>query len=415
MLGRNKRYKFKPYTGRRQFSLPLAVIVFLLIAAVCFVFLFNLSNIVALFKGPETTQEPPPQKIEQQQEDNATDNAEQPEKPQEGEKNINALYVPKEYTQDEESLLSFCNQAKEAGANSLVIDIKQDDGIVLFNMGLAYSFLADITRENAMDINEVVSLLKDEGFALTARISCFKDNAAPRKSVAMAVTTNGVTWLDWNYVSFIDPYSQLGTEYLSDLALFASNAGFDNIVLYNVNFPVKGKINLIDYTAQENSSDQKQKTINQFLQDVGSRLTGNSSLCLEMSAAEFAFGADERTGLALQNAIPYIDAVSPHIFPSEIIDEKGNSFTMGDNTINDPVSSPGGLTGAMCDRFHALADGTDTQFMPFLQGYIVSSDAYAAYDGDKIAEQINTLADRGFDDYCIYNPGGSYQIGLIQK
>jgi len=415
LLGKRKVYKYKTYTGRRRFSLPLAVIVILLFFSVSFVLLFNLSNLVKLIAGSDIAppdQTVPQQNIEQPAPGNDT---EIPKEPVVSQVNINGLYLPNEYLKDEESLYTFCRMAKEAGANSLILDIKQEDGILLLDMGLSYSFLGDITQENAMDIYKTASILKDEGFHIAARISCFKDNKAPRKNVSMAVTTNKVTWLDWNYVSYINPYSQLGIEYIDDLVLTAANAGFDDIILYNVSFPVRGKINLIDYSSQENSVSFKENTINSFLNTLKSRISPTSRLCLEVSSDEFVTRLDERTGMNIQKAIQYTDVLSPHIVPSEITTDKGKNITLAEKTITDPAAQPGAFVDAMCGLFADFKSqaGTDIQIIPFVQGYIPSNNGTEAAEEEFIAAQISALKSRGYQDYYIYHPEGDYQY-LIQ-
>lgn len=99
---------------------------------------------------------------------------------------------------------------------------------------------------------DAVSSLAESGGRAVAMVSALRDNTAPRNDINVAVCTgSGARWLDYNYISWLNPYAEGTADVLIKLAQDCYNAGFDELVLQNFQFPTVGRTELISYGNQE--------------------------------------------------------------------------------------------------------------------------------------------------------------------
>ena len=94
-----------------------------------------------------------------------------------------------------------------------------------------------------VDPAKVASIFKDEGLIPVAKLAAFRDPAGARVDHAMAIRYKNqeYLWLD-NKASaggnpWLNPYAAEAVQYIGDLIDELHTAGFDQIVLENVQFP----------------------------------------------------------------------------------------------------------------------------------------------------------------------------------
>ncbi len=93
-----------------------------------------------------------------------------------------------------------------------------------------------------------------EGVHSIAIASAMRDAITPREQRQAAVTTpNSLTWLDYDYISWFSPYSELTADFLISLLDACADAGFSELMLYNFQFPTVGQTDLITF---EQDSEQ---------------------------------------------------------------------------------------------------------------------------------------------------------------
>lgn len=138
--------------------------------------------------------------------------------------------------------------ASERGCNTLCFDIKGEDGILYIPVTSEYA-APDALYENAEQIKEALLALDRGDMHLAARLTVLCDAVAPRAFISNAIKTSGTTWLDRNMNSWIDPYSQMASDYLCDIIRSSADAGFDAVILDDLCFPTKGKIDMINLSS----------------------------------------------------------------------------------------------------------------------------------------------------------------------
>ena len=113
---------------------------------------------------------------------------------------------------DDGALAQFCMDAKAAGANTIIIDVKTADSYVIYTdvgysktVGASAPEYAAIATTGGIDplytarkdLYSVVSTIKAAGLQAVARINCFMDcNAGRILKGAKTVTADGSTWVD---------------------------------------------------------------------------------------------------------------------------------------------------------------------------------------------------------------------------
>jgi hypothetical protein len=373
--------------------------------------MWNLDDIVHFFQGshylwvqPQGENASPDTPKESQSPEAKPDESEAPSVLQ----RTVGVYMPVSQANSPQSILEFSARAKEQGANAIILDIKDADGRILFETPLGYSFMSAVTVENAFDLRETVDLLKQEGFYLTARMSCFYDNLAPRKNPAMAILTNGVTWLDWDYKSWLNPYSQLTMEYLGDLAEYFTRIGFDEILLYNVEFPVRGKTELISYSA-EDSIANKQAALSNFLKYMKVRISDSATVALQVSSSLLIEDPKELSGIDLKRLIPQVDVFVPQIYPSVL----PLNIKIGEELIGKPKNEVEQTISALCKLCKSLTQNNAVQveIRPMIQGFdtVSNGEMVGICDASMMQAQIEALAQNQMSQYDIYQPEGIYQ------
>jgi len=135
--------------------------------------------------------------------------------------------------------------AQQADCDTLVFTVKTPNGQVLIPTDSAIA--AQVGSVNADPaVVEGLAALKAEGFHLAARLSANRDNIAPRALRAnMVATYNGVTWMDYDYLTWMAPSGPDTAEYLGQLAVSCKQLGFEGLLLADLGYPTRGKTNIV--------------------------------------------------------------------------------------------------------------------------------------------------------------------------
>ena len=167
--------------------------------------------------------------------------ASQPEEtPEEGEPLLAAVTVPLSAVEDgsAEAL------AAQAGANSVLLDMKTDRGQLGFVSQLAMAASAGVNAGQA-DINRQLQALNSGELYTVARLSCFRDHALAKDETYAIRTNSGYRWTDPEELRWSSPASQAVQDYLVALMVELAQLGFDEILLDNWGYPAEGNLGYI--------------------------------------------------------------------------------------------------------------------------------------------------------------------------
>lgn len=184
--------------------------------------------------------------------------ASQPEEtPEEGEPLLAAVTVPLSAVEDgsAEAL------AAQAGANSVLLDMKTDRGQLGFISQLAMAASAGVNAGQA-DINRQLQALNSGELYTVARLSCFRDHALAKDETYAIRTNSGYRWTDPEELRWSSPASQAVQDYLVALMVELAQLGFDEILLTDCGFPTQGDLDSL------RAVEEKEETLETFCRQL---------------------------------------------------------------------------------------------------------------------------------------------------
>ena len=288
------------------------------------------------------------------------------------------------------------NILDNTNVNSLVIDVKTDNGHILFDS--VNELAVEMSNVRSKYNSERLNTLKDKNdLYLIGRVVVFQDPLFAKNYPNEAVFDsyrNNIYSQDGQY--FIDPGSEKARNYVINIAKEACELGFDEIQFDYIRYPDSNYKYMV--FKDENTYDNRIKNINSFLMVAKKEI--NSLGCF-VSADVFGFiltnKFDGGIGQNLETIIENVDFLSPMVYPSH--------YSKGSFGYQNPNRNPYGvITSALDD---ALDRGVEEiKLRPFLQGFW-HSDA-------EVQENIRAAEDKNLD-WIIWNVSSSYNLGYFSK
>lgn len=142
---------------------------------------------------------------------------------------------------EEASIRAAAQQLASQGVKYAVVTLKDATGVVYYasQVPAAAASPASVTVDPA----RVAAIFREEGLIPVAKLAAFRDPAGARADHAMAIGYKGQAylWLD-NKASadgkpWLNPYADAAVQYIGDLINELHTAGFEQMVLENVQFP----------------------------------------------------------------------------------------------------------------------------------------------------------------------------------
>jgi len=297
--------------------------------------------------------------------------------------------------------------AKETNINTFVIDVKDDNGNLLFYSEAA-SKLSPVANKVVYveDIEKLISKLKENNIYLIARIVTFKspryakehkDRAITYKNSERLYVNNGMIWSS--------PYDRNLWKYNVEIAKDAAKLGFNEIQFDYVRFPASGGGKLdknLDY--KNNLNENKPEVIQKFLKYAYNEL---SPYHVYISADVFGWATsttgDVGIGQQWEALTLVLDYISPMIYPSHY----GN----GNYGLSVPDAFP------YETMYRALKDAIDRNknienpaiIRPWIQDFTASwVEGHIRYTAKEVKLQIDAINDSGLEEYIVWNPSNSY-------
>lgn len=310
---RGKRFVYGSYRGRRSttdvlktVALILAVLVVLAVAGVWMAQKYIVYDDggyhleLPFFQKEGPAQEPEDFRVA------IEPAASQPEEtPEEGEPLLAAVTVPLSAVEDgsAEAL------AAQAGANSVLLDMKTDRGQLGFVSQLAMAASAGVNAGQA-DINRQLQALNSGELYTVARLSCFRDHALAKDETYAIRTNSGYRWTDPEELRWSSPASQAVQDYLVALMVELAQLGFDEIVLEHWGYPAQSDGPLGNIQAGDRyPAGELEAVAAAFLAQAAAALEPyDVRLSLAVSASQLS-GEDPGTGLTAEALNASVDRI----------------------------------------------------------------------------------------------------------
>lgn len=307
------------------------------------------------------------------------------------------------------------NLVKTTEINAVVIDVKDDTGLMTYTSSLPeVSFTGANRNARIKDINAVMKVLRDNNIYSIARIVTFKDRTAGDKYANLAVkNTGGGVWRDRHGMSWLNPYNKDSWNYIVDIAEEAAAIGFDEIQFDYVRFPTDGDVKLIDYGSNAKGKT-KAETIAEFLSYARERLSQKGVV---VSADVFGLVTtvedDMKIGQHLESIAGSVDVVCPMVYPSH--------YGKGSYGVAEPDFEPYKIVNrsvGVAERRISAMKGTGNKAVlrPWLQDFTASYlPKYKKYGPAEVRAQIKAAYDAGAEEWLLWNAGNKFTAGALNK
>ena len=295
-----------------------------------------------------------------------------------------------------EKMDSIITILSETKVNTIVLDVKTDNGHVLYD-----SNLQEVNALNNKRVKYDQSLLlefkKEFNIYLIGRVVAFQDPYFAKNfenSSVIDSTTNSPYSQNGQY--FLDPGDKKARDYILNIAIEACSLGFDEIQFDYIRYPDTNKKDLI--YEDENTYENRIENINSFLRFSKDILNGMGCL---VSADIFGYvlqtRADNGIGQHLETIAETVDFISPMVYPSH--------YSKGSFGYQYPNDFPYEVVSA------ALNDGINRgiekeKIRPFLQGFW--------HDSRDVQLNIEAAENKNLD-WIIWNNSSQYEIEYFTK
>ena len=295
-----------------------------------------------------------------------------------------------------EKMDSIITILSETKVNTIVLDVKTDNGHILYD-----SNLQEVNELNNKRVKYDRSLLlefkQEFNIYLIGRVVAFQDPYFAKNfenSSVIDSTTNSPYSQNGQY--FLDPGDKKARDYVLNIAIEACSLGFDEIQFDYIRYPDTNKKDL-NYQ-NENTYENRIENINSFLRFSRDILNGMGCL---VSADIFGYvlqnKADNGIGQHLETIAETVDFISPMVYPSH--------YSKGSFGYQDPNNFPYEVVSA------ALNDGINRgiekeKIRPFLQGFW--------HDSRDVQLNIEAAENKNLD-WIIWNNSSQYEIEYFTK
>jgi hypothetical protein len=302
--------------------------------------------------------------------------------------------------------------ARTTEVNSLVIDVKDDRGYVLYRseVKLARAIGADTTNPvSASRMRAVLDSMRASGIHAIARIVVAKDPllAKARTQWAVKRRDTGAPWLDANKQPWLDPHHPQVWEYAADLAAEAVALGFGEVQFDYVRFPDDRRLaREAKFPLAKGRS--RSRVIGEQLGVLHARMR---TLGVPMAIDVFGLTTtdtltDMGIGQRWEDFAEQAEIVLPMIYPSH--------YGPGVYGFPNPNAEPYGVI----DR--ALKDARRRNeklahppiIVPWYQDFSIGVPKYGV---DQVRAQMQAGYDNGIPGWVLWNPGSFYTEAALVK
>ncbi len=320
---------------------------------------------------------------------------------------VKGIYVsgPAAGTDRLETLIELVEQTE---LNAMVIDIKNDEGRVTYEMQSEQVLEIDAGVGYIKDIEELVSKCKEKNIYLIARIVAFRDPYLAEQKPEWAVhTKDGNIFRDKSGLAWVNPYKREMWDYMAEIASQAADVGFDEIQFDYIRFSTDIKEDEVDY-GQESEQISKVEIIREFTEYMYEKLTPQG---VYVAADVFGTVIDneidqEIVGQDYVQMAEYLDYICPMVYPSH--------YYSGSYGISIPDAAPYSIIYAALSssvqELQALPEEKRAQVRPWLQGFTASWVAgHISYGREQLRAQMKGAYNAGYDEWIVWNAAVKYQ------
>ena len=297
---------------------------------------------------------------------------------------------------------------EETELNTLIIDIKDYSGKIVFSLGSNPQLKAFGSEEiRVKDLKEFIEELHKKNIYVMGRIAVFQDEYFVKHRPDLAVKNKLGTkvWKDRKGISWIDAGSREYWDYIILIAKESRAIGFDEINFDYIRFPSDGDMK--DISFPWSSTTPKHLVMRSFFEYIHDNLQGTG---LKTSADIFGMVTtatdDMGIGQLFEDSLPYFDYIMPMVYPSH--------YPANFNGYKNPAAHPYEIIKismqSAVDRAKQ-ASTSPAKLRPWLQDFDLGAD----YGPAEIKGQIKATYDVGLDSWALWSASNKYTRGGLEN
>lgn len=324
--------------------------------------------------------------------------------------NVRAIYLTRWSFNNVQKIQQWVNFAKSTNLNAFVVDVKDDDGFMLFETEAAAKFVPEANSRAFFkkdEMKQIVKELKDQGFYMIARIVCFKDPSYARahKDRSIVYKDTGEPYMGIYKVPWASAYDRQLWEYNVKVAMEAAEVGFEEIQYDYVRFPELTKETQRRVNLRQVGNESFAEAIQKFLIYSKKKLEPyNIPLAADVFGLVSTAVDDVGIGQYWEAVSNVVDYICPMVYPSH--------YANGSFGLSVPDAYPYETV------YNAIRDGlrrnlhipTPARIRPWLQSFTATwVKGHIVYDEEAIRKQIKAVKDLGIKEYMLWNAANNYK------
>ena len=324
---------------------------------------------------------------------------------------VRAFYLPFSVLKNASALNTTLAAAADAGFNSVVFELKDSGGNLLFRSETARAVQVGSFTGDALTMNEVKTLfsaIREAGLLPIPRLYAFMDNAAAKALPDARIShQSDATWVwyDANPAkggkAWLNPYADEAHTYIIELAKELRDAGAAAIMLDGVQFPTQ--TSSASFGNSANTSMQRDEILTAFVNKATALLGADCPVLLSCTA-DSALGSN--TLVYGNNPLTFAPSIAA---PLLLTGDMKATVTVGNETLQNTPDTLGATVQAMVNqmslRIKVMSADKQPKLAPWLQAY--------DYTAAQIKAAIDGCIAGGADSFILYNPNGQYDFAAL--
>lgn len=343
--------------------------------------------------------------------------------------------------------------------NTMVIDVKNDEGRVVYDMDSAFVREIGAVKEYVSDMPGLIRKCKEHGIYLIARIVAFKDPFLAENRQDLALTDeNGNIFRDKSGLAWVNPYKREVWDYLLEIARQAASVGFDEIQFDYIRFSTDAGMSKVDF-GEEALEQDKEDVITEFTIYAAQEL---HDMGVPLSADVYGVIIDSKLDASIvgQNyyeMAKHLDYISPMVYPSHYgpgnlglavpdaqpyetifrsmktsrkvlagMGREAEDMQVSGNDVSGNSISGNSISGNSISENSASGNSMDAadpkdlvpnqeiraDVRPWLQDFTATwVKGHIRYGPEEIRAQIQAVYDAGYEEWILWNASNRYTEG----
>lgn len=308
---------------------------------------------------------------------------------------VRGIHIPFEFAPNPEVQRWVLDLVDRGLINSVVVDVKNESGVV-FDIAATDTVRAVGATWASTNLAEFLETLQRKGVYRIGRVVTFLDSFFPSwHPGASLFSHSGARFIDTYGNGWSNPHSAAARAYNAQIGVAAA-AYFEEIQYDYVRFPYQDVRN-------RGTEAERVAAINAFAREASEALhLAGAAISFDTFGQVSISTFDEGIGQWLQGIAPYLDYVSPMLYPS--------GWAAGNFGLDYPPAYPGTvIRESMRATVERSTPHGVVQVRPWLQDFHDYGAQGLYYNADQVRAQIVAAAETGGAGFMLWDTSLAYQ------